>query len=87
MLYIQNIKGILAITNTQLLAHYIMKINQQYNGTIIGGIFTLSSLLLTLTFIVPIISVIPRAFIESIMYSKVNNEPYSNVGKQLFRHS
>ena len=58
-----------------------MKINQQYNATIIGGIFTLISLLLTLTFIVPILSVIPGAFIESIMSSIVDNEPYSNVGK------
>jgi len=58
-----------------------MKIHQQYNGTIIGGIFTVISLLLTLTFIVPILSIIPGAFIESIMSSIVNNEPYSNVGK------
>ena len=58
-----------------------MKINQQYNGTIIGGIFTVGSLLLTLTFIVPIFSVLPGALIESIMSSIVNNEPYSNVGK------
>ena len=58
-----------------------MKINQQYNGTIIGGIFTVGSLLLTLTFIVPIFSVLPGAIIESVMSSVVNNEPYSNVGK------
>jgi len=58
-----------------------MKINQQYNGTIIGGIFTLSSLFLTLTFVVPILSVIPGAFIESLMSSIVDNEPYSKVGK------
>ncbi|MBK7129342.1 MAG: hypothetical protein IPM74_07480 [Crocinitomicaceae bacterium] len=58
-----------------------MKINQQYNGTIIGGIFTVGSLLLTLTFIVPILSVLPGAITESILSSTVDNEPYSNVGK------
>jgi hypothetical protein len=58
-----------------------MKINQQYNGTIIGGIFTSISLLLTLTYIVPILSVIPGAFIESIISKIIGNEPYSNVGK------
>ncbi|MCH2110313.1 MAG: hypothetical protein MK135_13400 [Polyangiaceae bacterium] len=58
-----------------------MKIDQQNNGTVIGAIFTVGSLLLTLTFIVPVISVLPGALIESIMASMVNNEPYSNVGK------
>jgi|SRR5690554_4822585 len=58
-----------------------MKINQQYNGTIIGGIFTVISLLLTLTFIIPMLSVIPGALVESIMAMIVDNEPYSNVGK------
>jgi hypothetical protein len=58
-----------------------MKINPIYNGTIIGAIFTGVSLLLTLTFIVPILTVIPGALIESIMSSIVNTEPYSNVGK------
>lgn len=57
-----------------------MKINPQYNGTIIGGIFTVVSLLLTLTFIVPILSVILGSLIESLMSSIVDNEPYSNVG-------
>ncbi len=58
-----------------------MKINQQHNGTIIGGIFTLGSLLLTLTFFIPILSVIPGVYIESIISSIIDNEPYSNVGK------
>lgn len=58
-----------------------MRINQQYNGTIIGGIFTVTSLLLTLTFIIPVLSVIPGAFLESIIAKIVDNEPYSNVGK------
>ena len=61
--------------------HFLMKINQQYNGTIIGGIFTLSSLLLTLTLIVPVLSVIPGIFIESVVSLIIDNEPYSNVGK------
>jgi hypothetical protein len=58
-----------------------MKINQQYSGTIIGGIFTTISLLLTLTYIIPIISILPGAFIESIISTFIENEPYSNVGK------
>lgn len=57
-----------------------MKINQRYNGTIIGGVFTISSLLLTLTIIVPIISIIPGAFIESMMSIVIDSEPYSNIG-------
>jgi hypothetical protein len=58
-----------------------MKINSNYNGTVIGAIFTVASILLTFTFIVPIISVIPAAYIESLVASIVDNEPYSNVGK------
>ena len=58
-----------------------MKINKQYNGTIIGGIFTIVSLLLTLTIFVPMISIIPGGFIESLMSSIIDNEPYSKVGK------
>jgi len=58
-----------------------MKINQKYNATIIGGIFTTVSLLLTFTFIVPIFSVIPGAFIELLMSSIIDRDPYSNVGK------
>ncbi len=55
--------------------------NKEYNGTIIGGIFTVVSLVLTITFVVPIFSVIPGSLIEAIMSSIVHNEPYSNVGK------
>jgi hypothetical protein len=61
--------------------HLRMKINQSYNGTIIGGIFTVTSLLLSLTFIIPVLSVIPGALIESVIAKIVTNEPYSNVGK------
>lgn len=58
-----------------------MKINQQKNGAIIGGIFTAVSFLLTFTFVVPIFSIMPGVLIESMMSSIVDNEPYSNVGK------
>jgi len=58
-----------------------MKISPKYNGTIIGAIFTVASLLLTITFVIPIISIIPAAYIESLVASVVDNEPYSNVGK------
>lgn len=59
----------------------LMKISPKYNGTIIGAIFTVASILLTFTFIIPIISIIPAAYIESLVASVVDNEPYSNVGK------
>ncbi len=39
------------------------------------------SLLLTLTFIIPMLSVFPGALVESIIALIVDNEPYSNVGK------
>lgn len=58
-----------------------MKIDQRYNGIAIGAIFMLASLLFTFTLVVPMLSVIPGAFLESIMASIVDNEPYSNVGK------
>ncbi|GGK82782.1 hypothetical protein ACD591_11435 [Rufibacter glacialis] len=57
-----------------------MKINKRYSGTIIGGIFTLVSLLLTKTYIVPVVSVIPGVFIKSLLKLVIDNEPYSNVG-------
>lgn len=58
-----------------------MKVNQELNGTIIGAIFSASSLLLTWTFIVPLVSILPGLVVESIMSSIIDNEPYSNVGK------
>src|SRR5690554_228393 len=58
-----------------------MKISPKYNGTIIGAIFTVASIFLTFTFVIPIISIIPAAYIESLVASVVDNEPYSNVGK------
>jgi len=58
-----------------------MKINQKYNGTIIGGIFTVGSLLLTLTFIVPVLSIMPGMLVELIASKVVDKDPYSNVGR------
>ena len=58
-----------------------MRINQKLNGIVIGGIFTLISLILTLTFIVPFLTLLPATFLEYIVSIFVNNKPYSNVGK------
>ncbi len=58
-----------------------MKIAKHNSGLIIGAIFTGISLCLTITYIVPIISVFPGFIFETIAASFVSNEPYSNVGK------
>ncbi len=58
-----------------------MKIAKSNSGLVIGAIFTGCSLLLTATFFVPIISVLPGVIFETIAKNMVNNEPYSNVGK------
>lgn len=58
-----------------------MKIQPELNGTTIGGICTLISCLLTFTFVIPILTILPGAQIKGIMMSLVDNEPYSNVGK------
>ncbi|MGV6861376.1 MAG: hypothetical protein ACWA41_06365 [Putridiphycobacter sp.] len=58
-----------------------MKINSKYNGTILGGIFTVGSFLLTFTFFVPILSILPGVLVEYIVSKLINNSPYSNVGK------
>jgi hypothetical protein len=47
----------------------------------IGIVFTFSSLLLTLTFFVPIISVVPGVIVEFLVARFADNKPYSNVGK------
>lgn len=44
-----------------------MKINQKYNGSIIGSIFTGSCILLTVTFIIPVISVLPGALLQALI--------------------
>ncbi len=58
-----------------------MKIAKSNSGLVIGAVFTAVSLLLTLTFFVPIISVLPGLIFETIAKNIVNNNPYSNVGK------
>lgn len=54
---------------------------KNYSGLLVGTIFTIISLLLTITFIVPIISILPGVLFESISKALVSNEPYSKVGK------
>ena len=54
---------------------------KNYNGLLIGTIFTIVSLLLTMTFIVPMISVLPGIFFETLSSALISNDPYSNVGK------
>ncbi len=58
-----------------------MKISKEKSGLIIGTIFTGVSLLLTVTFIVPIISVFPGMIFETIAENFISNNLYSNVGK------
>jgi len=54
--------------------------NNSYIGLKIGAIFTLISLLLTITFVVPAFSMLPGAVIESIAKIFVKNNP-SNLAK------
>jgi hypothetical protein len=56
-----------------------MRINQKYNGTIIGAFFTVSSMLLTLTFIVPALSVMPGMLIEHVISNIVDSDSSSVV--------
>lgn len=58
-----------------------MKISKHNIGLNVGAIFTVISLLLTFTFFVPIISIIPGLVFESIAKKIISNIPYSNVGK------
>lgn len=51
------------------------------NGLIVGAIFTVCSFLLTFTFVVPVISVLPGVFLEATAKKIISNNPYSNVGK------
>jgi hypothetical protein len=57
-----------------------MKINR-FRATLIGLAFTIISILLSFTFVIPIISVIPGVVFELISIVMVDNNPYSNVGK------
>jgi drug/metabolite transporter (DMT)-like permease len=58
-----------------------MKISKTNSGLIIGALFTVGSLLLMATFVVPMISVLPGVLFEKIAQNCINNVPYSNVGK------
>jgi len=57
-----------------------MKIDPQYHATILGGLFTVGSFLLTFTFMIPVFSIMPGTLIESMMASILGTEPYSSVG-------
>ena len=59
----------------------INPINLKHKGFLVGIIFTLCSLVLTLTYVVPIISVLPGLFFENIASALISNDPYRNVGK------
>jgi uncharacterized BrkB/YihY/UPF0761 family membrane protein len=52
-----------------------------FDGLIIGTLFTVASLLLTLTFFIPIISVFPGVIVEALAKEFVHKDPYNNVGK------
>ncbi|HEY5744911.1 MAG TPA: hypothetical protein VIU12_02435 [Chryseolinea sp.] len=58
-----------------------MKEERNFDGLMLGIVFTFGSLLLTLTFFVPIISVLPGVIVETVAKGLVDNDPYSNVGK------
>lgn len=58
-----------------------MKHTPMYTGLSIGAMFTLLSLLLTATFLVPIFSVLPGVFFEIIAQQLTSSEPYSRIGK------
>jgi len=57
--------------------------NQENNrrGLYIAGIFTCIALLLTATFVVPMIAVMPGILFEEIASKFIVGDPYSNVGK------
>jgi hypothetical protein len=51
-----------------------------YKGLIVGAAFSLGSYLSIFSFIIPIFSIMPGAFIEGIAKNLVDNHPYDNVG-------
>lgn len=55
--------------------------DRNYDGFLVGTIFAIVSFLLTLTFVVPIISVFQGVLAELVIKALVDNDPYSNVGK------
>jgi ACR3 family arsenite efflux pump ArsB len=56
-----------------------MQINPARRGLLTGFVFTVTTLLLCATFIVPVIAMIPGAMVEKIAARMVPNDPYSNV--------
>jgi DMSO/TMAO reductase YedYZ heme-binding membrane subunit len=58
-----------------------MKFSKTNRGVTIGALFTVGSLLLTATFVAPMLSVLPGMLFEAIAEKCINNDPYSNVGK------
>ena len=59
----------------------IMAVVNKYGSLKIGIFFSIVSLCSTITYIIPIISVIPGVIVEKLVSDCINNEPYSNVGK------
>ena len=55
--------------------------NNTFLGTIIGIVFFTFSLFMTITYVIPIISILPAVYLEGLSSILVKNEPYSNVGK------
>lgn len=58
-----------------------MSTTKKNGGLVVGSTFTVVSLLLTFTFAVPIISVLPGAILESAAKHFIADDPYSNIGK------
>ena len=54
--------------------------NEKYSGTIIGGIFTLVVFLATFTIVIPVITLILPAFLESILSLFIENIDYKPIG-------
>ena len=55
--------------------------SKNHIGLYIGTIFTLVSLLLTITVFIPVLSVLPGVLVEIVSAALISNIPYSNVGK------
>lgn len=54
--------------------------NDKHSGTIIGGIFTLVVFVTTFTIVIPIITLILPAFLESILSLFIENKDYKPIG-------
>jgi len=64
----------------KLVSHKFYVIKKQFQGIVIGALFTLASLLLTITLIVPIITMIPATYIEYLSSILVNDDSNNKVG-------